>query len=347
MRKELLATTLLVTAMLFVTMIYAVPVSSFAAEQKPIELKFAMWNSMQHSMVVEIYQPFAKELEQRTQGRVKVTFYPNEALGKAKDQYDMAVRGISDISVFIHGYTPGRFPLAQVMELPTGVPSGKIGSRILWELYEKYMKQEYPGVKMLMLQTSEPGQVHATKKTVKVLSDFKGMRLRSPGPVQTSVLRALGGSPLTIPIPELYDSLQKGMADGALLPFSAIKDFKLGEVIKHHTIANLYVMTSGLVMNPNAYNSLSPGDQKIMDELTGLRMAEKSGEAFDRSAQVAQDEAKKAGSEIYQLPASERKVWMEKAKPVIDTWIADMEKKGLPGRKVFQEAMSLVDKYSK
>jgi len=198
-----------------------------------------------------------------------------------------------------------------------------------------------------MLQTSEPGQVHGTKKTVKVLSDFKGMRLRSPGPVQTSVLRALGGSPLTIPIPELYDSLQKGMADGALLPFSAIKDFKLGEVIKHHTIANLYVMTSGLVMNPNAWNSLSPGDQKIVDELTGIRMAEKSGEAFDRSADAAQEEAKKAGAEIYQLPLAERKAWMERAKPVIDTWIADMEKKGLPGRKVFQEAMSLVEKYSK
>ena len=343
MKRSLLAITVLV----FLLLLLASPRPSLAAEQKPIELKFAMWNSMQHSMVVEIYGPFAKELEQRTQGRVKITFYPNEALGKAKDQYDMAVRGISDISVFIHGYTPGRFPLAQVMELPTGVPSGKIGSRILWELYEKYMKQDYPGVKMLMLQTSEPGQVHATKKTVKVLSDLKGMRLRSPGPVQTSVLRALGGSPLTIPIPELYDALQKGMADGALLPFSAVKDFKLGEVIRHHTIANLYVMTSGLVMNPNTWNSLSPGDQKIMDELTGVRMAEKSGDAFDKAAQVALEEAKKANSEIYQLPPAERKAWMEKAKPVSEAWVADMEKKGLPGKKVFEEAMSLVEKYSK
>ncbi len=343
MKKGLYA----VPALVFLLLFLASPMFSSAAEQKPIELKFAMWNSMQHTMVVEIFMPFAKELERRTQGRVKITFYPNEALGKAKDQYDMAVRGISDISVFIHGYTPGRFPLAQVMELPIGVPSGKIGSRILWELYEKYMKQEYPGVKVLQLQTSEPGQVHATKKTVKTLADLKGMRLRSPGPVQTSVLRALGGSPLTIPIPELYDALQKGMADGALLPFSAIKDFKLGEVIKHHTIANLYVMTSGLVMNLNTWNSLSPGDQKIMDDLTGLRMAENSGDAFDRYAQVAREEAVKAGSEIYQLPSAERKIWMEKARPVSETWVADMEKKGLPGKQVFQEAVSLVEKYSK
>ena len=161
------------------------------------------------------------------------------------------------------------------------------------------------------------------------------------------LVRALGGSPLTIPIPELYDALQKGMADGALLPFSAIKDFKLGEVVKHHTVANIFVMTSGLAMNLNAWNSLSPGDQKIMDELTGLRMAEKSGEAFDRYAATAQEEAKKGGADVYQLPASEKKVWMDKAKPVNETWVADVEKKGLPGNKLFQEAVSLLEKYSK
>jgi TRAP-type C4-dicarboxylate transport system substrate-binding protein len=209
------------------------------------------------------------------------------------------------------------------------------------------MKQEYTGVKILMVSASEPGQVHATKKTVKALGDMKGLRLRSSGPQQMALVRALGASPLTIPIPELYDALQKGMADGALLPFSAIKDFKLGEVIKHHTVANIFVMTSGLVMNLNTWNSLSPGDQKIMDELTGLRMAEQSGEAFDRYAAIAQEEAKKAGAEIYQLPPAEKKVWMEKAQPVNEAWIADMEKKGLPGKKVFQEAVSLLEKYSK
>lgn len=325
----------------------ASPKPSSGQSAKPIELKLAMWNSMQHTSVVEIYMPLAKELEQRTQGRVKIAFYPNEALGKAKDQYDMAVRGITDIAVFIHGYTPGRFPLAGVMELPIGVPSGKIGSRVFWELYEKYMKQEYPGVKVLQLQTSEPGQVHATKKTVKTLGELKGMRIRSSGPQQTALLRALGASPLTIPIPELYDALQKGMADGALLPFSAIKDFKLGEVIKHHTVANIYVMTSGLVMNPNTWNSLPPDVQKIMDELTGLKMAEKGGDAFDRYAAAAEAEVKQKGGDVYQLPPAERKLWLTTAQPVIEAWIADMEKKGLPGKQVYQDAVALLAKYSK
>lgn len=157
----------------------------------------------------------------------------------------------------------------------------------------------------------------------------------------------MGASPLTIPIPELYDSLQKGMADGALLPFSAIKDFKLQDVLKYHTIANLYIMTSGTVMNPQAFSGLPEDAQKVINELSGAKMGQKSGDAFDRNAKIAEDECRKARQEIYILPAAERKVWMEKAKPVIDAWVADMESKRLPGKKVFQETVVLVEKYSK
>ena len=85
----------LVATLVFLAILLFGPTSSCAASAKPIELKFSMWNSMQHTTAVEVFAPFAKELEQRTQGRVKITFYPGEALGKARDHYDMAVRGIS------------------------------------------------------------------------------------------------------------------------------------------------------------------------------------------------------------------------------------------------------------
>lgn len=166
MKKTLFTVVLLVLA----GFVVFTPKSSFAASEKPIELRWSMWSSMQHTTTVEVFLPFAKELEEQTKGRVKVVFYPGETLGKAKDHYDLAVRGIADIAIFAHGYTPGRFPLAGVMELPLGVPSGKIGATIMWDLYEKYMKQEYADVKVLSLGGSEPGQIHMTKKSVKTLA---------------------------------------------------------------------------------------------------------------------------------------------------------------------------------
>lgn len=320
---------------------------SYAATEKPIELKFSMWNSLQHSVYVEIYGPFAQELEKRTNGRVKVVFYPGETLGKTKDHFDLVAKGIADLAFFIQGATPGRFPLTSVMELPIGVPSSTVGSRALWELYQKYLTREYTSVKLLGLKVTEPGQIHMTKKQIKTVADLKGLRLRSPSPQQTAVLKALGASPLNISATELYDSLQKGMADGALLPFTAIKDFKLEDVLQRHTIANMYVMTSGFAMNLNTWKRLPPDVQKIIEELTGAKLVEKNGKQSDRNAQLGVMEAKKRGAVIYDLPPAEKRILFEKTNSLNEAWIAQMEKKGLPGRKVFDEALHLIEKYSR
>jgi len=106
--------------------------AAFAASEKPIELKFSHFLPIMHTTHAQIYAPFAKEIEERTKGRVKITIYPSEALGKAKDHYDMASQGLCDIAVFLPVYTPGRFPLTTVMDLPLQIPSARVASLVMW-----------------------------------------------------------------------------------------------------------------------------------------------------------------------------------------------------------------------
>ncbi|MDI7260821.1 MAG: TRAP transporter substrate-binding protein [Thermodesulfobacteriota bacterium] len=343
MRKR----SVLLAMVLFLVIFLAMGRSSYAQATKPIELKLSHWMSPMHNLHVDVFTPFAKELEERTKGRVKVTIFPGEALGKARDHYDLVSQGVVDIAYFIQGYTAGRFPLTTVLELPIGIPSGKVGSRVLWELYDKYLKPEYPGVKILTFFTHGPGHIHMSKKPIKTLEDIKGLRIRSPGPTQTALLRELGGSPLTIPMPDVYDALHKGMAEGAMAPFSPLLDLKLYEVTKFHTIANLYVMPMGLAMNPKVWAAIPPDIQKIIEELCGARMSEIAGANYDKYDLLGMDAAKKAKSEIISLSPEERKKWSARTSALGDKWIADIEAKGLPGKKVFEEASSLVEKYSK
>ena len=339
---------LFILSVLFLIILLATGKLSYGQSPQPIDLKLSHFMSPMHNLHVDVFVPFAKEVEERTKGRVKVTIYPGEALGKSKDHYDMAMHGITDLAFAIHGYTPGRFPLSSVMELPFQVPSAKMGSRVVWELYEKkYFAKEYPGVKVLSLWVHSPGHVHMTKKLVKTLEDVQGLRLRSPGPLQTTLLRELGISPLTIPIPELYDALQRGMADGAVVPFSAVKDFKLHEVVRYHTVADMYVMTMTLLMNPKAWDGLPPDIQKIIEETSGRRMSEMAGSSYDAYDQLGVEAAKKVKAEIYTLPPDEKKRWAERAKPVVDKWIVDIEAKGLPGKKIYEETRQLLATYSK
>jgi|MudIll2142460700_1097286.scaffolds.fasta_scaffold22797_2 TRAP-type C4-dicarboxylate transport system substrate-binding protein len=318
------------------------------AQAKPIELKLSHFMSPMHNLHVDVFVPFTKEVEEKSKGRLKITIFPGEALGKSRDHFDMVTTGVTDIAFVIPSYTAGRFPLSAVMEIPFLVPSAKVGSRAVWELSTKgYFTQEFQGAKMLSFWTTGPGQILMTKKLARTLDDIKGVRLRSPGPSQTALLRDLGISPLTIPIPELYDALQRGMADGAVAPLSAVVDFKLFEVVKNYTIANLYVTTMCLAMNPKAWASLPPDIQKIVEEAAGSRASANAGLSYDNYDAKGLEAGKKAQGQIYNLPADERGRWMEKAKGQADKWISDGEAKKLPSRKVYEEARALVQQYSK
>jgi TRAP-type C4-dicarboxylate transport system substrate-binding protein len=317
------------------------------AAEKPIELRFSLFISSDHSTIVNGWGPFAKELERRSNGRVKMTFYPSEALGKAKDHYNMAVTGIADISMVIMGYNPGRFPQAEVLELPIAWPSAKVASRVAAEIYERYLKKEFSDVHLIAIFTTDPSHVMTTKRPVKGLSDMSGLRLRTGNPRMVEMMRAWSASPINITIFDTYDALQKGMLDGVWTNYSALGDFKLHEQLNHYTTVGAGTAVGMGVMSLKAWNNLPPDVQKIFDELGGARQSAIMGEVFDKMARSSLDEATKRGGKLYTLSASERAAFMAKTKPIVDTWIANAEKKGLPGRKIYDDVLALIDRYSK
>jgi TRAP-type C4-dicarboxylate transport system substrate-binding protein len=338
---------IMVSVILLLALVFLTYQGTTSAAEKPIELKFSHYMPVTFHEHINAFVPFAKDVELRTKGRVKITIFPSEALGKAKDQYDLAVQGITDIAFLTPSYTAGRFPLTGVMELPIQVPSGKVGTRVIWDLYGKYLKSEYKNVKVLSIWVNNPGHIFTAKTQVKTLDDLKGLRLRSPGPQQTNLLRELGGSPLTLPIPELYDALSRGMVDGVMTDFGAVKDFKLYEKLKYATISNLYVFPMALVMNQKVWDSLPPDIKIVFDELCGLRFGEINADTFDRNGIIGEDVSKKAGIEIIHLSPEQKKIWAERMKPLSEKWVAEMEAKGLPGKKIYEDTLMLLKKYSK
>jgi TRAP-type C4-dicarboxylate transport system substrate-binding protein len=286
-------------------------------------------------------------VEKATEGRVKITIYPGGALGRPPEQYDAAATGIVDIAYGLHCYTPGKFPLTSVLELPFLVNSGKAGSRVLWDLYEKFpqIRAEHPGVKVLWLWTHDAGQL-VTNKPIRTMSDLKGMKLRCPSASQKAVIQAWGASPVMMPVSQLYESLQKGVVDGTVICSSGIYDFNLQKVTQYLTLGDFYVSTFFMVMNENAWRKLSPKDQKIINGLIGKSMSDKAGAIYDRGGELGLEVCKKAGMQIYTLPEAERAKWKDAVMPLHEKWVSDMESKGLPGKEVYQEALRLAKKYN-
>ena len=342
MEKKLfvLLSTLVIAVMMFGT------ASTAASAASPVELKLAhAWATTHHVHV--ILDQWTKDVEQATKGRVKITIYPGGALSTAVQLYDTVRTGVADLAWFLQGYTPGKFPLTSVVELPFMASSSKQGSPALWEVYENSpeMQAEYGGVKVLSMWVVDPGQLMTSRKVVRNLEDVKGLKIRIGSDTTKATAEVLGAVPILMAINELYDSLQKGVVDGTLLGTSAIRTFKLQNLLKGLTIGNFFVNAHALGINKNSWAKIPAEDQKIIMDLAGMRLAKITGLKFDSEGQVGYDDAKAAGVEIVQLPPAEMSRWTGAVAGIYQQWIADMKAKGLPGQQLYDKTREILKKY--
>ncbi|OBX34754.1 bacterial extracellular solute-binding protein, family 7 [Halomonas elongata] len=92
----------------------------------------------------ELFQAWATSVEEASQGRLEVEVYPGQTLTKSDKTYESIANGIADIGASAQGYTAGRFPLTQVIELPGVSASSRQGSCILQSLYDAgHLDAEY------------------------------------------------------------------------------------------------------------------------------------------------------------------------------------------------------------
>lgn len=315
------------------------------APAKPIELRVSSWMPAK-SVDTEIAEKWTKMVEERTKGRVHFTLYPAQALGKMKDHYDMAIKGIADITFHTISNNPGRHPISEVLHLPFIVPSSEAGGKIFWQLYQEFpeIRAEYDEVKVIGLGTTDTWNFHTTKKPIRTIDDLKGLKLRVPGGMASDAVEALGGVPIGIPVPELYLAVQKGVVDGTVMGWEGIKSFKLYELLRHYIdVGGFTSLAQGLFMNRDSWNKLPPDIQKVIGEELGTTWwATKKGKlSHDRWAEEGKKLATERGGKIYVLPPDEQQKWTEAILPIRDKWVSDMEAKGVPGRKILDRALEL------
>lgn len=299
-----------------------------------IRLKYASFFPPTHAFAI-LSDQWCKELEKRTDGRVKVAFFPAGTLVSANATYDGVVKGIVDIGLSIMSYTPGRMPLSEVIVLPLGYKTGGQATRMANAFYQKFKPKEYDDVKLFYLHAHGPGFFH-TKTPVNKIEDLKGLRIKSDANT-SKVVAAAGATPTTMPMLETYDALKRGLADGVLLPIETLKGWKFGEPCKYTYInhGNAYANGFFIAMNKGRWNSLPKDIQQIIDKL--------NEEWFEKQAKLWTDVdveglefAKKTGQKIVYAPPEEEAKMRERMQPLLDAYMKSMKEKGLPGEEVLK-----------
>jgi TRAP-type C4-dicarboxylate transport system substrate-binding protein len=319
------------------------------SQTKTVELKLATFVPTTGVEYKGVLDAWAKMVEKNTNGRVKVRIYASEALAKQRDIYDNVISGFADLGNFNQWASPGRFPLSDVIEMPFSPWSSDVrhANFVLQKLYDEgYIKEDYKDVKMIALHNITPYFIHSTKKPIRKLEDFKGIKVAAPGTIAQMVTAALGGTPINVPAPELYLALQRGVVDSTIWSWTGLNTFNLHELTKYHTWVGVNISAFAIVMNKEKWNSLSPADQNIIDGVSGLFLAKLAGQAWYEEDMSSVEKARKMpGVEIIQLPEAELQRWRVEVQPIRDKWIQNMESKGLPGKKLVDAAMRISKEY--
>jgi len=291
-------------------------------------------------------QAWSKEVEKRSNGRIKITVFSGGTLTPADQCYDGVVKGISDIGMSCFAYTRGRFPVMEALDLPLGYPNGRVATRVANDFYKKFKPKELEGVKVLYIHAHGPGLLH-TKKPVRSLEELKGMKIRSTG-LSSKIVESLGGLPVAMPQGETYEAIQKGVVDGTFTPIETLKGWKQAEVVKSTTecYGVGYTTAMFVVMNLKKWNALPKDVQKIMEDISN-EWIDVHGKAWDQLDKEGRDYSKSLGNQIIPLTKTEDARWKGAVKPIISDYVKTTTGKGLPGKKAVAEAESLIKKYGK
>jgi TRAP-type C4-dicarboxylate transport system substrate-binding protein len=323
-------------------------IAASAHAQQKIELKLAYFVGDQHAMSQWLIR-WSEQLEKGSNGRIAVKRFPSAQMGPTPQHYDFARTGQADVAWFLHGGTPGRFPLTELINLPFMAGSAEIGTKVLNDpvLRAKYLDAEHKGVKLLMLFTHQPGGVHTTKKAIRTMDDFKGMRLRFASPTIRDLVQALGATPVGVPPTEIAEQLQKGTIDGTFIDYGGAGiAFKLGGIVKYSTELYAYVASFGLAMNEEFWNKLPPDLQKlVIDSVTGKE--KEIGEAWDGLDVPGKKALMDAGGEAIRFSAADMAKVRAIGVQVSEAKIKELEGKGLPARAVYDKMRELSEKHAK
>ncbi len=330
---------LAVAALAVATMVAPAPAP--AADAKPITLTYANFPPAPTFPCVQMEQ-WAREVEKRTGGKVKVQTFPGGTLLPAKNIFDGVISGLADIGNFAMSYQPGRFPVSEAVDLPLGFTSSRVASLTLYDLIDKYQPKEFEKVKILTLFTCPPTNF-MTRTPVKTLADLKGMELRVAG-TSAEIVKRLGGIPVAMPQSDTPEAIQKGVVKGMVSSMEILQDFKFAAYTPNATVANLNVVTFAVVMNKEKWNSLPADVKKTLDAMRREQALWTGNYVDDHVTEALAWSKKNYNLQTFTLSAADEATVKTLVKPMIDEYAKRVTALGLPGDKIVADALALKKK---
>jgi TRAP-type C4-dicarboxylate transport system substrate-binding protein len=330
-----------VTAALVVVLLAVSIVPAFS-QVKEVKLRYSLLWPATHP-ISKLSAEWGKDVETATSGRVKVTTFPGNTLTPPMQAYDNVVKGIADMAGCLLAYAPGRLPLSEVLQQPLGYLNGYQSTKLANAYYKKFQPKEFNDVQVMYLHGAAPGFI-MTKKVVNSIKEVKGLRIKANAE-NADIVTNLGAAPVTMPVSDAYDSIQRGVIDGTLFPLEALQGYKIGEVVKTviEDYGLSYMTSMYVIMNKEKWNSISPEDRKAIEQIND-EYNEKMGKLWVELDAKAKEFSIQKGVKFLEVSKQDQATTAALMKPILDGYVAMTKSKGLPGEEALKFCLDFIAK---
>ena len=285
-------------------------------------LIFASPMTSRSSISTEVFEPWIKKIVAESEGELTIRNFYSSPLGDYNNIYDRVLDGVVDIAFTTTAQVGGQFRHSDVAALPIEAHSSYEGSVSLWKLYENgFISHEYSDIKLLGLFVFPNSALHMGSRPIRTLEEFQGAKIRTAGKLQSDMLERLGGSPVTATPSDIYQGLNRGVFDGAIMPWTGIEPFKLDEVTNYHLNAALGSSVAMVFMNIQAFEALPESAQLAIEQNSGLSLSILLAKHADRdAANIEYAVSQNPDQTIEQLEPDEVERWHARLQPLVEEW---------------------------
>ena len=331
----------------------AVGAPGLGIAQQTVTLKFHTFMAPLSNVWLNMHKAWMDKVEKDSGGRIKFEGYHSMQLGGTPFQlYDQVKDGVVDVVWTLTGNSPGRFPRAEVFELPFMMNNAEATSKAYWEYMQTMAAEEFKETHVLAVNVHGPGFFHSRDKQIKSAADLKGMKVRGPTRQITKLLASVGATPVGMALPAITDALSKGTIDACVLPWEVVPSIKVQELAKNHSEfpadkPALYTTTFVMAMNKAKYDGLPADLKKVIDANSGMATSGWLGKTQQAGDNAGRKSATDLKNNVYTFSAAEADQFAKLSSQVDDEWVADMGKKGFDGKKLLETAKALIAKHGK
>ena len=315
-----------------------------------VTLIVSSWVPPTHTITQSITK-WCDEVSQATANRVVCSLLP-KAVSAPPATFDSIRDALADVSFGTPGYTPGRFVLTQIAELPFSGDSAEVNSVAYQRIYERHLApiDEYKGLKVLAVFTHGPGGIYNSKRPIRALQDLQGLKFRVGGGMVNEIGKAIGANVTVKPATESYELLSTGVMDGVFFPAESIASFKLEKLLRYRTDfpGGLYNTSFAFVMNADTWKRIPKPDQDIIAKLSGEHAARLFGRGWDAADTHGVTAMREAGVQMLQADKAMVEDVRKRTAPLEQKWISEAKAAGLADpAAVLQEFRAEVAKATK